>query len=113
MSLHKDYNTTYHSERYIESVEFINKAFRLNPFPPSYYFLFLGHSKRGLKKYDEAVEAYRKAAQLEPNNLFSHLQFNVVNLRDWFIIRIKFSGRYSMLSRILSTGSYRFGSIDK
>ena len=67
----------YNSERYDESVEFINKAIRLNPLPPSYYFLWLGHSKRGLKRYGEAVEAYRKSAEIEPNNIFSHLQLAI------------------------------------
>ena len=67
----------YNSERYVESVEFINKAIRLNPLPPSYYFLWLGLSKRGLKKYGEAVEVYRKSAELEPDNLFSHLQLAI------------------------------------
>jgi adenylate cyclase len=67
----------YNSERYVESVEFINKAIRLNPLPPSYYFLWLGHSKRGLKRYGEAVEAYRKSAELEPSNIFSHLQLAI------------------------------------
>ena len=67
----------YNSERYDESVEFINKAIRLNPLPPSYYFLWLGHSKRGLKRYGEAVEVYRKSAEIEPNNIFSHLQLAI------------------------------------
>ena len=67
----------YNSERYVESVEFINKAIRLNPLPPSYYFLWLGHPKRALKKYEEALEAYRKAAELEPDNLFSQLQLAI------------------------------------
>ena len=67
----------YNSERYVESVEFINKAIRLNPLPPSYYFLWLGHSKRGLKRYKEAAEVYKKSAELEPNNLFSHLQLAI------------------------------------
>ena len=67
----------YNSERYVESVEFINKAIRLNPLPPSYYFLWLGHSKRALKRYEEAVEVYRKSAELEPNNIFSHLQLAI------------------------------------
>jgi adenylate cyclase len=67
----------YNSERYVESVEFINKAIRLNPLPPSYYFLWLGHPKRALKRYEEALEAYRKAAELEPDNLFSQLQLAI------------------------------------
>ena len=67
----------YNSERYDESVEFINKAIRLNPLPPSYYFLWLGHSKRGLKRYGEALEVYRKSSEIEPNNIFSHLQLAI------------------------------------
>lgn len=38
---------------------------------------------------------------------------NVVNLRDWFIIHVKFSVRNPMVARVLSPRPYRFYSICK
>ena len=48
------------------------KAMRLNPFPPSYYYLNCGHAHRLLGRFEEARAMYKKAIQLTPNNLFAH-----------------------------------------
>ena len=44
---------------------------------------------------------------------YSGLKLNVVKLRDWFIIHVKFSGRYPMVARVLSPWPYWFDSICK
>jgi hypothetical protein len=49
--------------------------------------------------------------QKEQDSLRS--QINVVYLRDWFIIRVKFSGRYPMFARVFSPWPYRFDCIFK
>jgi tetratricopeptide (TPR) repeat protein len=48
------------------------KAMRLNPFPPSYYYLNCGHAHRLLGRFEEARAMYKKAIHLTPNNLFAH-----------------------------------------
>ena len=39
------------------------KAIRLNPISPNRYFNALGNAFMGMKRYEEAIEAYRKALQ--------------------------------------------------
>ena len=51
----------------------IEKAIRLNPMPPSSWYVFLGSALLNAGRYDEAVTASRKASKLSPNNLFAHL----------------------------------------
>lgn len=46
-----------------ESVALLEKAIRLNPITPSWYFSALGNAFLGMKRYDEAIEAYKKALQ--------------------------------------------------
>jgi tetratricopeptide (TPR) repeat protein len=61
------------------------KALRLNPFPPSWYYYQLSGSYNCMGKYEEAIEAGKKAVHLEPNNLWAHLVL---------IIPYYYSGRY-------------------
>ena len=56
-----------------EAIEFCNKAIRLNPMPPSYYYHQLGNASSCAGQLEEAKRAYEKAIQLEPTNLFAHL----------------------------------------
>ncbi|WFP74266.1 winged helix-turn-helix domain-containing tetratricopeptide repeat protein [Mesorhizobium sp. WSM4906] len=43
-----------------ESLEHIRKAFRLNPFPPSWYYLTLGQAQYAAGDYEGAVETLRR-----------------------------------------------------
>ncbi len=61
------------SGRPVEAIEFLKKAIRLNPIPPSTYFHTLGHAYWTMERYEEALEAYEKAALLEPANVFAHI----------------------------------------
>ena len=56
-----------------KAVSLIEKALRMNPFPPSWYFLFLGSSYRQLGRYEEAILAFKKAILKEPTSLFAPL----------------------------------------
>jgi TolB-like protein/class 3 adenylate cyclase/Tfp pilus assembly protein PilF len=49
------------------------KALRLNPYPESLYYTNLGHIYVAIEKYEEAIQAYRKAAQISPNQYLNHL----------------------------------------
>lgn len=42
------------------SVEHIRKAFRLNPFPPSWYYLTLGQAQYAARDYEAAVKTLRR-----------------------------------------------------
>ena len=63
----------YFSNKPKEAIEYLRKAIRLNPMPPSDYYLFLGHCFQSLKRYSEALEVYKKAAEIAPGNLYAHL----------------------------------------
>ncbi len=49
------------SGRPIEAIASMQKAIRLNPFPPPYYYLFLGLANRVAGQYNEALQAYHLA----------------------------------------------------
>ncbi|TJX36931.1 MAG: adenylate cyclase, partial [Mesorhizobium sp.] len=42
------------------SLEHIRKAFRLNPYPPSWYYLTLGQAQYAAREYEAAVETLRR-----------------------------------------------------
>jgi TolB-like protein/class 3 adenylate cyclase len=48
------------SGRLADGLELIRKAFRLNPYPPSWYFLLLGQAQYALRQYDSAIKTLRK-----------------------------------------------------
>jgi len=53
--------------RYEEALHVFKRTIRLDPKGPAFYFLALGHAYRGLKQYDEAIAAYRKALDRHPD----------------------------------------------
>jgi adenylate cyclase len=63
----------YFSGRPEEATSLLNKAFRLNPVAPFYYFHFLGHTNMIMEKYTEAIQAYNKAFSLNPDWIFPHV----------------------------------------
>jgi tetratricopeptide (TPR) repeat protein len=63
----------YYSCRFNEAVAFIEQAMRLDPFPPSIGFRNLGAAYRGVGRYEESVKQLKKALELSPNDLFTHL----------------------------------------
>jgi adenylate cyclase len=56
-----------------EAIPLFQKAIRLNPFGPSWYFLNLGNALRMTERSGEAVSAYKKALQRSPDNLLAHV----------------------------------------
>jgi len=65
--------TLFHSDRSLEAIEFCNKAIRLNPMPPAVYFCNLGFAYRGAELYKEAIEAFKKSIEIQPDFIFSHI----------------------------------------
>ena len=63
----------YMADRPSEAIELFKKAIRLNPIPPGYYYVNLGTAYRALGRYEEALEAFLKTIQREPNDFFAHL----------------------------------------
>ena len=51
----------------------LDKAFRLNPMPPVYYYSYLGMTNNVLGRYEEALEAYNKGFKINPNYLYNRI----------------------------------------
>jgi adenylate cyclase len=65
-----------------KAISLIEKALRLNPFPPSWYFVSLGSCYRMLARFEEAIQAYKKAIYIEPTNLFARLYLGATYALD-------------------------------
>jgi adenylate cyclase len=64
----------HYSERFQEAIPFFEKCLRLTPIAPgSSVLVTLGHARRQLGHYDEAVAAYKRLLQLFPKHLGGHL----------------------------------------
>jgi len=48
------------SGRLADAVEHVQRALRLNPHPPHWYYWMLGHAQYALRQYDRAAETLRK-----------------------------------------------------
>jgi tetratricopeptide (TPR) repeat protein len=51
-----------------EAINLSKQAIRLNPFPQSYYFTFLGEALCLAGQHEEAIKAYKKALHLYPKD---------------------------------------------
>jgi adenylate cyclase len=56
-----------------EAINVLKNAIRLNPIPPGWYLGRLGDAYRLKGQYEKAVHEYKKAIQLQPDDMFSHL----------------------------------------
>ena len=56
-----------------EALASMQKAFRLNPLPPPWYFTLLGRTYTILGRYDEAISAFESALKIAPNRLIDHI----------------------------------------
>lgn len=52
-----------------EALELIQRAMRINPLPPAWYFYPLGRSLLGEKQYEEAISAFDQCVSKLPNHL--------------------------------------------
>ena len=56
-----------------EAINALKNAIRLNPIPPGWYISWLGEAYRLAGHYEKSAHEYRKAIQLQPDDMFSHL----------------------------------------
>jgi adenylate cyclase len=56
-----------------KAIPLIQKAIRLNPFGPTWYFFDLGNAHLMMGEFEEAVSAFKKALQRSPDNLLAHV----------------------------------------
>jgi tetratricopeptide (TPR) repeat protein len=67
-----------------EAIPSLKKAIRLNPFPHSYYFQFLGNAYRTAGRHEEAIRTGKRAVQITPIDLLAHLNLAAVySLASW------------------------------
>jgi adenylate cyclase len=59
--------------RFEEAIQAIEKAIRLNPFPPVTYFRFACVAYIFVGRYEEAIAAGKKAVTVEPNDYMAHM----------------------------------------
>jgi len=51
----------------------LDKAFRLNPLPPTYYYAYAGMANNVMGRYEEAIEFYKKGLIVNPDYLYIHV----------------------------------------
>jgi adenylate cyclase len=56
-----------------EAIPLFQKAIRLDPYGPGYYYVWLGSALALTGRVEEAVSAYKKVLQLAPNHIGAHL----------------------------------------
>ena len=61
------------SERYSEAISFAEQAIRLDPYPPAVAFRHLGSLYFNVGRYEEAITAFEKALQKNPDDIFTHI----------------------------------------
>jgi tetratricopeptide (TPR) repeat protein len=61
------------SDQPSEGIKYIKKAFLLNPSPPSFYLHILGICYRMLEQYGDAITAFKKSIQIQPDNIVAHI----------------------------------------
>ena len=57
-----------------EAIGTLEKAIRLNPVPPSFYFVKLGRAYRMTEQYEKAITSYKRALDRSPDNIFAHAE---------------------------------------
>jgi len=55
-----------------EAIPMFQKAIRLNPSGPAWYYTSFGQALRMTGRFEEAVSAYEKAIPLAPNSIWAH-----------------------------------------
>jgi len=69
------------ADRHSEAIPLIEQALRLDPYPPSVLFRQLGRAYRNVGRYEEAITAYKKALQINPDDIFTHIGMAVTYVK--------------------------------
>jgi adenylate cyclase len=67
--------------RFSEAIPFVEQAIRLDPYPPAVTFRHLGSCYRNVGRYEEAITAYKKALQKNPDDIFTHINLAVTYVK--------------------------------
>jgi adenylate cyclase len=60
-----------------EGLKTMEKALRLNPFPPAWYYHGLGVAYLLMGKFDRSIEAYRECLSRAPEYVFCHINLTI------------------------------------
>ena len=60
-----------------EASELVKKAMRLSPIHSAWYLSVLAHAYRLMLRYDEAIEVYKQAIAIAPNQIAAHLGLTI------------------------------------
>jgi adenylate cyclase len=61
------------SGKHEKALLFYKRAFDLNPIPPSFYFVMSGETYMKMGQTEEAIDRFKKAIDMVPNDFFAHL----------------------------------------
>jgi len=64
-----------------EAIIAVKKAFRLNPIPPSLYYVRFGFSHLLIGQNEKAIEAFKKAINLNSKDFGAHLWLSAAYIR--------------------------------
>jgi adenylate cyclase len=67
--------------RFSEAVQYLEQAFRLDPYPSSITLRNLGGAYRAVGRYEESIKQFKKALELSPNDLFTHLGLAITYIK--------------------------------
>jgi adenylate cyclase len=56
-----------------EAIPLYERAIRLNPYPPSFYFVRLGGAYADMGRYNEAIDTCKKGLKRQPGDLYARL----------------------------------------
>jgi adenylate cyclase len=60
-----------------EAAEYVKHAMRLSPIHSAWYLAVLAHAYRLMLRYDEAIDVYKQAIGLAPNQIAAHLGLTI------------------------------------
>jgi adenylate cyclase len=61
-----------------DAIELMEKAFRMNPLPPVWYYAYLGMAYRKAGMYEKAITAFKDGLRKSPGYFYCHLGLAVV-----------------------------------
>ena len=64
--------------RYEEAVRYSERALRLDPLPPQWYFRTMGLAYAWVGRYEEAISFLKKSLKLSPNDFITHTFLTVI-----------------------------------
>ena len=61
------------TDKPLEAMDYVKKAFLLNPMPPVLYYMISGAAYTFTGEYEKSNAEYRKGLDIEPNTIFLHI----------------------------------------